>query len=61
MAEERMIHPPVRLNAAMLKAVIDSVADCASQSDWQIVAASIESTHTLICYSPSRFATSTTR
>ncbi|QEG37949.1 transposase [Bythopirellula goksoeyrii] len=45
-AQERMVHPPVRLSTAMQNSVITRFASCAADSDWQIVAASIESTHT---------------
>jgi REP element-mobilizing transposase RayT len=46
MAEERQKHPPVRLTAAMQVIVADTIAGCRAKSDWQIAAASIESTHT---------------
>ena len=53
MAAERMKHPPVRLDAAMIDAVAGALADCADESPWRIAAASIESTHMhlLITYS----------
>lgn len=46
MAAERMKHPPMRLNQAMIDIVIDALASCAAESDWRIAAASIEPTHT---------------
>jgi REP element-mobilizing transposase RayT len=45
MAEERMQRPPVRLNAAMTDAVVDTLAQCAAESEWSIVAAGIMPTH----------------
>jgi REP element-mobilizing transposase RayT len=53
LAEERQKHPAVRLNAEMQTMVIDTIARCRAESDWQIAAASIESTHThlLMTYS----------
>ena len=53
MAEERMHHGPVRLDAAMITAVASAIADCCDASPWQIAAASIEPTHThlLLTYS----------
>jgi REP element-mobilizing transposase RayT len=53
MAGERQRHPPVKLDAAMQRAVIDALAECRDESDWQIAAASIEPTHThlLLTYS----------
>ena len=53
MAQERMKHEPVRLDAAMIDAVVGAIDRCASSSPWQIAAASIESTHMqlLITYS----------
>jgi REP element-mobilizing transposase RayT len=46
MAEERQKHPPVRLDAQMQQVAIDTITRCRIESDWQIAAASIESTHT---------------
>ena len=53
MAQERMKHKPVRLDQAMMGAVVGAVQQCASSSPWQIAAASVESTHMhlLISYS----------
>ena len=45
MAQERMKHAPTRLTAGMIDAVADGVGACAIDSDWQIVAAAIETTH----------------
>jgi REP element-mobilizing transposase RayT len=45
MAEERMQHPPVRISAQMLSIVEATLHDCAADSDWRIVAASLEPTH----------------
>jgi hypothetical protein len=45
-ASERMKHPPVRLDGAMTQAVIGAIGRCEADSDWRIVAASIESTYT---------------
>ena len=46
MSEERMKHPPVRLDDSMIRAVVDRFAECVGESDWSVAAASIESTHT---------------
>jgi REP element-mobilizing transposase RayT len=46
MSQERIVHPPVRLDSAMIEAVVGAVGDCAASSDWLVAAASIESTHT---------------
>ena len=46
MAQERQKHPPVRLVGGMINVVTDAIAQCEADSDWQIAAASIESTHT---------------
>ncbi|MCI0433153.1 MAG: transposase [Gemmatimonadetes bacterium] len=53
MARERMAHPPVRLTGDMMAAVVESVHECADDSDWTIAAASIEATHShvLLTYS----------
>jgi hypothetical protein len=53
MAEERQKHPAVTLNDLMRTAVADAIGDCRVDSDWQIAAGSIESTHThlLLTYS----------
>ncbi len=45
MSRECMSHPPVRLTATMIAAVVDTVGDCAANSDWSITAASVEATH----------------
>jgi hypothetical protein len=52
-AEERQKHPPVRLDALMQQVVINTLARCRSESNWQLAAAAIESTHThlLMTYS----------
>ena len=54
MAEERMKHPAVHLDAAMIEEVARALATCADESDWGVEAASIESTHThlLLTYTP---------
>ena len=46
MAEERQAHPPTRLDTKMQSVVADTFARCRVESNWQIAAASIESTHT---------------
>lgn len=46
MAAERMKHPPVRLTAAMIEVVTQTLTTCTANSDWKIIAASIEPTHT---------------
>lgn len=46
MAQERQKHPRVCLNAEMTQAVIDAICDCVDESDWSIVAGSVEATHT---------------
>ena len=55
MAEERMKHPAVRFTEAMVRAVVDAIAECvrSSKGGLTIVAAAVESTHThlLIPYS----------
>jgi hypothetical protein len=45
MAEERQLHPPVRLDAAMQIVVADTIGWCRAESDWRIAAASNEATH----------------
>ena len=52
MAKERMQHPPVRLSDTMIEVVRNAIAICADASQWSIIAASIEPTHThlLITY-----------
>jgi REP element-mobilizing transposase RayT len=45
MAQERMKHPPTRLDAKMIAAVAAAVGRCAAQSDWRVAAAAIEATH----------------
>jgi REP element-mobilizing transposase RayT len=45
MAEERMFYPPVRATPEMLGVVESTLADCMTDSDWRIAAASLESTH----------------
>ncbi|MBA3482114.1 MAG: hypothetical protein H0T51_09900 [Pirellulales bacterium] len=46
MAEERQKHPPVKLAGPMIEVVAETLEQCAVGSDWQVAAASIESTHT---------------
>jgi REP element-mobilizing transposase RayT len=46
MAQERQNHPPVRLDAAMQRLAVETIARCCTDSDWSIAAASIEATHT---------------
>jgi len=46
MAEERQKPPPVRLDSNMQQVVSETIARCRAESDWQIAATSIESTHT---------------
>lgn len=46
MSAERQSHSKVLLDAAMLSAVVTTLADCRNHSDWRIAAASIEPTHT---------------
>jgi REP element-mobilizing transposase RayT len=46
MAEERMGHPPVKLSIEMQPSVISVLDHCRKDSDWRIVAASMEATHT---------------
>ncbi len=45
MAKERMKREPVRLDAAMIDAVVGAIDRCASSSPWRLAATSIESTH----------------
>jgi REP element-mobilizing transposase RayT len=45
MARERMKHRPTRFTPAMITAVADAIGACANDSDWRIVAATIEPTH----------------
>ncbi len=45
MAEERMKHRPVRLDAGMIEAVVSAIRDCANESKWTIAAFAIEETH----------------
>ena len=45
MSEERMKHPPVRLSGEMIELTLETLADCAAVSEWSIVAASVETTH----------------
>ncbi len=54
MASERMAHLPVRLDAGMSHSVAATLARCVRESDWRVVAASVESTHThlLLTYTP---------
>jgi REP element-mobilizing transposase RayT len=54
MAEERMTHAPVRLDAALRDVVAATLARCEAESHWRIAAASVEATHThlLLTYSP---------
>jgi len=46
MAEERQKHPPVILTGPMIEVVSETLARCAANSDWNVAAASVESTHT---------------
>ena len=46
MATERMKHPRVMFTPQMVDAATSAVERCAATSDWSIVAASVESTHT---------------
>jgi REP element-mobilizing transposase RayT len=46
MAQERAAHAPVRLSPDMINAVAATLAICVADSDWSIVAASLEKTHT---------------
>ncbi|MCC6679638.1 MAG: transposase [Phycisphaeraceae bacterium] len=54
MSRERMTQPPVRLTPDMIATVIDVWTQCAAESDWHIVAASLEPTHAhlLLTYTP---------
>jgi REP element-mobilizing transposase RayT len=45
MAEERMQHPPVRLDALMIGVVADVLGKCSAESEWRVAAAAIEATH----------------
>jgi len=45
MAEERMKHKPLRLTSEMIDLVVDALSECAAESPWKLVAASIEATH----------------
>ena len=45
MSEERMKHPLVRLTAEMVGLIVETLADCTEKSDWSIVAAPVEVTH----------------
>jgi REP element-mobilizing transposase RayT len=53
MSQERMKHPPVRLNEAMQNAVLGAIEECVGASPWCITAFAIEETHfhMLITYS----------
>lgn len=46
MSQERIKHAPARLTPPMIAAVVNTLGNCATQSDWSIAAASVESTHT---------------
>ncbi len=46
MAQERMRHSPVRLDAPMAKTVVQALSECQAASDWSVEAASVEATHT---------------
>ena len=50
MAQERMLRDPVTLNEIMIDAVLGAIGVCAEQSQWSIVAASIEPTHTHLMF-----------
>jgi REP element-mobilizing transposase RayT len=54
MAEERMSHSAVRFSPPMLDVTAETIGRCASNSPWNLAAASIEPTHThlLMTYSP---------
>lgn len=45
MAQERMKHPKVRWSPEIIAAMVDSIEECAAESDWKIVAAAVENTH----------------
>jgi REP element-mobilizing transposase RayT len=45
MAQERMVHPPVRFTVELLRVMVETIARCAADSTWDIVAASFEPTH----------------
>jgi REP element-mobilizing transposase RayT len=53
MARERLSHEPVRLTPAMVDIVLATLERCQAESDWELVAVSIEATHThlLMTYS----------
>ena len=46
MARVRMTYQPVWLDDGMISSVIEAIGQCAAVSDWTVVAASVESTHT---------------
>jgi REP element-mobilizing transposase RayT len=46
MSQERINGAPIRLTGEMIGVVQHTLAHCAAQSDWNVVAASIEPTHT---------------
>ena len=41
-----MAHQPVRLDDGMISSVIEAIGQYAAESDWTVVGASVESTHT---------------
>jgi REP element-mobilizing transposase RayT len=45
MAKERLKHPPTRFTPAMINAIAGAVGDCVSESDWRVIASTIEPTH----------------
>jgi len=45
MAAERMKHNPVRFTPEMIEAIIETIAECASNSPWNVAAVSCEPTH----------------
>jgi REP element-mobilizing transposase RayT len=45
MALERMKHPPTRFTPRMIETLADEVGECASKSDWKVVAAAFEPSH----------------
>jgi len=54
MSAERMKHSPVHLSLQMITVVIAALERCVERSDWNVVAASVEATHThlLLTYTP---------
>jgi REP element-mobilizing transposase RayT len=54
MAKERMKHPRVILSDAMADSVVLAIGQCAAQSDWRVIAAAIEPSHTHLMLSFTR-------